>query len=397
MNKLLAERHPKEAFVYALSYAFERGAFFGMRTILIMYMIGASFKMDIAVASNLFAMLVLSLYFSKILGAVIGDLLLGSKRALVLGGVIQTSGCIFLCFENEFGLYGGLILTSIGSGLFTPNIKAHFGKLYLSKPRIMDSGFGIFATAANIGAFFGVYYIGLLGFEHEQNGFILASVMMAAGSLIPLFISESRDLEIPQFVIGAISKIKYLIFGMVGFILFGFITYFSDLGVFEIQTSFNPEDFWARAPLKNIDTITTGIIGLAACFVWSYLFYDSLTKIIIGFFFGSIGTIVLLFMEKPYDTLSLAIAGISIVFIATGATHVHQGINSVVVKSVSPKFLGIAFALLSVPGLLIHLAIFPVLPEIEFSGAEYLLYGSITFALVGIILLIFRRKIVLQL
>src|SRR5690606_19783790 len=131
----------------------ERASYYGFRILLILYMTGEIIKMDRTESLSVFGWFAGSLMVSKIIGALLGDLVIGNRKTLILGGVIQAFGTFCLYIPSTTGLYLGLFLVVIGNGFYTPNMTANFGKLYLNKIKLLDSGFTIFYLAINLGAF----------------------------------------------------------------------------------------------------------------------------------------------------------------------------------------------------------------------------------------------------
>ncbi|MFT5265567.1 MAG: dipeptide/tripeptide permease [Polaribacter sp.] len=56
-----------------------------------------------------------SMVFSQMIGALLGDLLIGNKKALVIGGIIQSLGAFCLCIPSTTGFYVGLFLFVFGA------------------------------------------------------------------------------------------------------------------------------------------------------------------------------------------------------------------------------------------------------------------------------------------
>jgi POT family proton-dependent oligopeptide transporter len=115
----------------------------------------------------------------------IADLFLGSRRSVILGGLIIAAGHICLTLETPFTFYIGLGCIVVGTGLFKPNISAMVGQLY--KPTDSagrDAGYTLFYMGINAGAFFGILLCGYLGEKVSWSwGFGLAAFFMVLGAL----------------------------------------------------------------------------------------------------------------------------------------------------------------------------------------------------------------------
>ncbi len=168
MEKIQHQKHTKETLYYAISRMLERASYYGFRALVVLYMTGETLKMERTEAVSIYGWFATLLMFSQIVGALFADLLIGNKKSILIGGIIQAIGAFILCLPSTAGLYSGLFLVVLGSGFFTPNIISNFGKLYLNKTKLLDSGFAIFYLAINLGSFLGILLIGYLG---EKYGY----------------------------------------------------------------------------------------------------------------------------------------------------------------------------------------------------------------------------------
>ena len=192
MKRILSPSHYKETFFYSLSQLLERASYYGLRSLLVIYMVSESLKMDRTEALYIYGWFVGLLVFSQVIGAILGDLIIGNKKSIIIGGVLQSIGAFIFCIPSTIGLYIGLFLVILGSGLYSPNMTSNFGKLYLSKTKLLDSGFTLLYLAANLGAFLGILLIGYSGEKYGWNiGFIISGTLMLF-SIIPILISKEE-------------------------------------------------------------------------------------------------------------------------------------------------------------------------------------------------------------
>lgn len=83
---------------------------------------------------------------------------------------------------------------------FSPNLISTFGKLYLHKTKLLDSGFTILNLAINLGTFLGVLSIGYLGERYGYNiGFIISGLLMLFSTVPLLFFKEIKLNEVNKF------------------------------------------------------------------------------------------------------------------------------------------------------------------------------------------------------
>jgi len=92
MEKIKNQTHSKETFLYAFSRTLERASYYGLRSLVVLYMVGGILKMENAEALSIYGWFTASIVFSKIIGAIIGDLVIGNKKAIIIGGIIQSIG-----------------------------------------------------------------------------------------------------------------------------------------------------------------------------------------------------------------------------------------------------------------------------------------------------------------
>ncbi|MDX1372410.1 MAG: MFS transporter, partial [Nitrososphaeraceae archaeon] len=187
---------------------------------------GETLKMENTEVLTIYGWFTASLVFSQIIGALLGDLVIGNKKSIIIGGIIQAFGAFTLCIPSIYGLYIGIFFIVLGSGFYTPNIIANYGKSYLNKTKLLDAGFTIFYLAINIGAFLGSFLIGYSGVEFGYNiGFIISGLLMLI-SLIPIV--KTKETKIPVVEKTSIGK-RVLTIAM-AFIIVGLFW-----GVYEIS------------------------------------------------------------------------------------------------------------------------------------------------------------------
>jgi POT family proton-dependent oligopeptide transporter len=199
--------HPKGLAYLAMTEAWERFSFYGMRALLILYMVQelllpghienvagmAAFRGAIesltgplstqAFASQIFGLYSGFVYFTPLLGGLIADRWLGARKTVMIGIILMTLGHFAMAFEVT--VLVALSLLVLGSGCLKGNIAAQVGHLYpRSEEARRTRGFTIFSTGINIGAVIGPLVCGLLAQVYGWHvGFGAAGVFMivAAG------------------------------------------------------------------------------------------------------------------------------------------------------------------------------------------------------------------------
>ena len=78
----------------------ERFSFYGMRALLILYLVNA-LRWDTASAANLYGTYTMSVYLTPIIGGYLADRFIGTRRSLVIGGIIIALGMAILGSHGE--------------------------------------------------------------------------------------------------------------------------------------------------------------------------------------------------------------------------------------------------------------------------------------------------------
>jgi len=196
--------HPKGLFYLFFAELWERFSYYGMRALLMLYMVNEFFTYitDEAyreeMSFGIFAAYGSLVYATPVLGGMIADKFIGFKKSIMLGGILMALGHFFMAFYfksdvlgfevsaiNHFFFYVALALLIVGNGFFKPNISTMVGRLYPEGDDRRDSGFTIFYMGINAGAFLAPLICGWLGYEYGWHyGFGAAGVGMIAGLLV---------------------------------------------------------------------------------------------------------------------------------------------------------------------------------------------------------------------
>jgi POT family proton-dependent oligopeptide transporter len=358
MEKIQNQKHTKETLYYSISRMLERASYYGFRALVVLYMVGETLNMERTEALTIYGWLVGSLVFSQINGGLFGDLLIGNKKSIIIGGIIQAIGAFSLCIPSETGLYLGLFLVVLGSGFFTPNIISNFGKTYLNKTKLLDSGFTIFYLAINLGSFLGILLIGYLGETYGYNiGFIISGILMLI-SIIPILLSKEKGLDViekNEFPIGKRILNILIAFIVVG-LFWGFYelssirTFDLQLQLSEISTLGIPNHLW-----QSINSIFILPISIIAIILWTFFYSSQFFKLMLGFIFGVISFgILFLIPEVPTEQHTVTYL-ISLLFLAISEIHIAPIIHSILTKYSNPKYLAILISLAFLPTRLISL------------------------------------------
>ena len=177
-------RQPRGLWLLFIVEMWERFSYYGMRALLVLYLVN-ELKWSDADASKLYGTYTGLVYLTPILGGYLADRLIGTRRSLVIGGIIIALGHFSLAVPGMTAFYLGLALIIIGTGFFKPNVSTMVGQLYRQGDSRRDAGFTIFYMGINLGAFLAPLVCGYLGEKVGWHyGFGAAGVGMVLGLLV---------------------------------------------------------------------------------------------------------------------------------------------------------------------------------------------------------------------
>ena len=219
--------HPKGLWVLFIAEMWERFSYYGMRALLVLYLISSTSEELASGAANLnpgfgwseesayllYGIYTWAVYLTPIAGGWLADRFLGTHRSMIVGGWIIAAGHILLAGTELFGItagaavtlqtgpgallcfVGGLALIVIGTGFFKPCVSVMVGQLYGPNDERRDGGFTIFYMGINVGALLAPLIAGTLGETVGWHwGFGSAAIGMILGiTLYQAF--RSRYLE----------------------------------------------------------------------------------------------------------------------------------------------------------------------------------------------------------
>ena len=196
--------HPKGLGYLAGTELWERFSFYSMQSLLMLYMtkylllpahsgsvVGLSTyrgvveaifgpMTDLALAAQTFGLYSGLIATTPLLGAWLGDRVLGRTRTVTIGALLMSAGHLTMASERSFLL--ALLLLSFGGGLFISNLAAQIGGLYSPTDTRRTRAFGIYLMAVNAGALAAPLVAGTLGEKVGWHwGFGAAGIGMLIG------------------------------------------------------------------------------------------------------------------------------------------------------------------------------------------------------------------------
>ena len=194
-------RHPKGLWVLFGTEMWERFNFYGMRTILTLFIVNA-LLMSKEQSSIIYGGFLGLCYLTPMLGGFVADRFLGNRLCIMLGGLMMAVGQMLLFFSASIFsdnlelaktlLYVALGIIIFGNGFFKPNISSMVSSLYPKEEKSkLDTAFTIFYMGINIGAFLGQLICPIIGDVVKDGvrdihafkwGYLAASIAMLIGT-----------------------------------------------------------------------------------------------------------------------------------------------------------------------------------------------------------------------
>ncbi|TAH27321.1 MAG: MFS transporter [Cytophagales bacterium] len=178
------KHHPKALFYLFFTEMWERFSYYGMRALLMLYMVKGLLLGD-TVSAAIYGSYVALVYATPVIGGILSERYLGLRNAILLGASLMAAGHFGLAFETPIMFYISLALLALGNGFFKPNISSLVGQFYFDKDPRRDSAFTIFYMGVNTGAFLTPLTCGFLGEEYGWHwGFGAAGIGMLLGIIV---------------------------------------------------------------------------------------------------------------------------------------------------------------------------------------------------------------------
>ena len=215
-EQVAQQRHPKGLWVLFGTEMWERFNFYGMRTILTLFIVNA-LMISKEQSSIIYGGFLGLCYLTPMLGGFVADRFLGNRLCIILGGLMMATGQLLLFFSASiFGsdlelakilLYVALGIIIFGNGFFKPNISSMVSSLYPKEEKSkLDTAFTIFYMGINIGAFLGQLICPLVGDVINNGvrdihafkwGYLASSIAMIIGT-VTFFLLKDKYVKTPE-------------------------------------------------------------------------------------------------------------------------------------------------------------------------------------------------------
>src|SRR5690606_29075783 len=184
--------HPRCLFVLFFAEMWERFSYYGMRALLIFYLVQHWLFSD-QQASVIYGAYTALVYIAPAVGGYLADRYLGQRKAVLFGAVLLVIGHFTMAFEGEGGqqdvaqniFWLALSFIIVGSGFLKANISVMVGQLYPRTDIRRDPAYTIFYMGINAGAALGSLIAGYLGQTYGwKYGFGAAGIGMLLGLVV---------------------------------------------------------------------------------------------------------------------------------------------------------------------------------------------------------------------
>lgn len=167
-------KYPRQIWSLFFSEMWERFCFYGMRGMLVFFMI-SQLNFHEKEANLQYGATQAFVYAFTFVGGLFADKILGFRKSLFWGGLLMIIGSLILAADPHKFFFLGIAFTVVGTGFFKPNISSMVGQLYKPNDSRADAGFSLFYAGINLGALLGGYLCIAIG-----KGEILGSVISEA-------------------------------------------------------------------------------------------------------------------------------------------------------------------------------------------------------------------------
>lgn len=340
----LFKSFPKNFWTVIVMEFFERGSYYGVRSILSVYLVlsvaegGLGFsKESVGIITSTFQPL---LYLLPIIAGAIADRF-GYRKTLVFAFSVMSIGYLLTGLVNSYSLvFTCLILMVVGAGTFKPIISGTIARV--TDKSNSTVAFGIFYWSINLGAFlFPLILVPFLKQYSYSYVFIMAAVVTGSLLLLNFFVYKEPEKPVSSKPLGQVLNEMVLVLKDFRFILM--IVIYSGFWILYFQQFDSVlwyfKDYVDKAPINNavnsilglfmqnpnwqfdvehVTVINAGTIILLQIFVSNLVKNKkALPTMITGIAMGTVGIAILALSTHPF----VFIAGIFIFSVGEMTAH----------------------------------------------------------------------------
>jgi dipeptide/tripeptide permease len=254
---------PLNYWVVIMMEFFERGSYYGMMSILSVYMTDqlSYTKESVGVIKSVIQPM---LYILPILSGAIGDRF-GYKRVLTFAFIFLGLGYFLTSQTTEYSMvFGSLVIMAVGAGAFKPMISGTIARSTNESNSTL--GFGIFYWSINLGAF--LFPLILVPYIKNTFGWqyvMMASAIATASMLIPTFLIY-KEPEKPKSTKTLAEVLKGAVMVLTDVRFIGLIVIYSGFWILYFQmfdsVLWYVQNYVDATSLNNFVNGTLGTIGI---------------------------------------------------------------------------------------------------------------------------------------
>lgn len=177
------KNHPKFLSVISFGILWNTFSYYGIQTVLILYLIH-TFHYSINTSYSLYGAFLAFNFAMPILGGVVADKWLGCKQAIILGASFNIVGNILLMFQLHYLFSLGLATMLLGSGLYISSLAAVVGTLYKTKDPKKEKAYTIYYISTNAGGAFAPILYGAVIYFFGWHWIFLCNVIAVGWGLL---------------------------------------------------------------------------------------------------------------------------------------------------------------------------------------------------------------------
>ncbi len=180
-------QHPTGFWFVFFGELAERASYYGMRTLLALYMIDV-LGFSEAAGTTVMKAFMAGCYVTPFFGGWVAERFLGRYKTILYYSLPYVIGHLILGgVQNPTGLFIALVLLALGSGAIKPNTSVLLGQIYDAehKETLMNEGFSMYYAAVNIGAAVSAFTLPLI--VDAQGGKYGLALMVPAVLMVAAF------------------------------------------------------------------------------------------------------------------------------------------------------------------------------------------------------------------
>jgi POT family proton-dependent oligopeptide transporter len=195
MTSLIASlrAHPRGFWFVFWGELAERASFYGMRTVLALYLLDV-LRFEPAGAASIMTLFLAAAYLAPVLGGFIADRFLGRFGTIAAFALPYLAGHLVLAaVPTRTGLGIALVLLALGSGAIKPNTSTLMGMIYEAekKTALLGRAFSYFYAAINVGSAVTSLGLPLVRIAYGYTTALLLPAVLMAVSFV-LFVAGRR-------------------------------------------------------------------------------------------------------------------------------------------------------------------------------------------------------------